>query len=395
MVTLYSFAVKNIRRKPFRTGILVFAIALFVSALVFSLSFVMRVNQSIRKSSERLGADIIVVPTGARGAAEEVLLENRIKSFYMDRSLIDRVRSIEGVAALTDQTYLITVTGLCCSVPESMIIAFDQDSDFIIKPWLKGKVKRRLEAGEAIVGSESAFNIDLGLVEMDSMLFGNRFTMLGTLDKTGTGLDTAIFIGRENMDDIIKNGSADIRPGQISVIFVKVSEGVDPRKVAAEIENTIIEADTMARKDIGKSIIATLRDVSRIFSLTMLLASLLAVFLVWSIFSAIAHERSREVGIMRALGAKESHIVRLFVIEVLAIACMGGLLGAMFGTAFTMALGNSFSLLRNLSNDLETATRLFIAAAGFGIGGVICLAGALAPIRRLKGLEPLVAIKEE
>ena len=91
MVTLYSFAVKNIRRKPFRTGILVFAIALFVSALVFSLSFVMRVNQSIRKSSERLGADIIVVPTGARGAAEEVLLENRIKSFYMDRSLIDRV----------------------------------------------------------------------------------------------------------------------------------------------------------------------------------------------------------------------------------------------------------------------------------------------------------------
>lgn len=395
MLTLYSFAIKNIQRKPVRTGILVFAIALFVSALVFSLSFVIRVSQSIRMTSERLGADLIVVPTGARGAAEEVLLENHIKSFYMDRGLMERVRSINGVDALTDQTYLVTLTGLCCSVPETMIVSFDQDTDFIIQPWLKEKAKRRLKPGEAVVGSESAFNINLGLVPVDSTLFGNRFTMLGTLDKTGTGLDTAIFIGRENMDNIITNGKANIKPDQISVIFVKVAAGIDPRKVAAEIEDTIIEVDTMARKDIGKSLIATLRDVSRIFSLTMLLASLLSIFLIWSVFSAIANERSKEVGIMRALGAKESHIVRLFVVEVLAIAFSGGLLGALFGTAFTMVLGNSFALLRNLANDLDVVRRILIAAAGFGMGSLICLAGALAPIQRLKKLEPLVAIKEE
>jgi putative ABC transport system permease protein len=197
------------------------------------------------------------------------------------------------------------------------------------------------------------------------------------------------------MDNIIRNGKAKLKPDQISVIFIKVAAGMNPMKVAAEIEDTIIEVDTMARKDIGKSVIAALRDVSRIFSLTMLLASLLSVFLVWSIFSAIANERSKEVGIMRALGAKESHIVRLFVVEVLAIAFLGGLLGALFGTAFTLVLGNSFTMLRNLSNDLNAVMRLSIAAAGFGIGSVICLAGALAPIQRLKKLEPLVAIKEE
>ena len=61
MPTLFSFAFKNIKRKPLRTGILMFAIALLASALVFSLSFVQRVNGSIRKSSERLGADLLVV----------------------------------------------------------------------------------------------------------------------------------------------------------------------------------------------------------------------------------------------------------------------------------------------------------------------------------------------
>jgi putative ABC transport system permease protein len=395
MPTLFSFALKNIQRKPVRTGILVFAIALLVSALVFSLSFVIRVNQSIKKTSARLGADLIVVPTGSRGAAEEVLLENKIKSFTMDRSFLEKVRKVEGVDALTEQTYLVTLTGLCCSVPEAMIVAFNQDTDFIIKPWLKNKVNRRLEKGEAIVGSESAFNINLGLVEVDSVLFGNPFKMLGTLEKTGTGLDTAIFIGQENMDNIIKKGKANIKPGQISVIFVRVKPGLDPLRVASAIEDAIIEVDTMARKDIGKSIITTLKDVSRIFSLTMFLASLLSLFLVWSIFSAIANERSREVGIMRALGAKESHIVRLFFVEVLAIAGLGGVLGALFGTAFTLVLGNSFSLLRNLSNDLASAERAGIALASFAVGGVICLAGALSPIHRIKKLEPLVVVKAE
>jgi putative ABC transport system permease protein len=60
-----------------------------------------------------------------------------------------------------------------------------------------------------------------------------------------------------------------------------------------------------------------------------------------------------------------------------------------------MVLGNSFALLRNLANDLDVVRRILIAAAGFGTGSLICLAGALAPIQRLKKLEPLVAIKEE
>ena len=71
MPTLFSFAFKNIKRKPLRTGILVFAIALLASALVFSLSFVQRVNGSIKKSSERLGADRVATGHYARVERDE------------------------------------------------------------------------------------------------------------------------------------------------------------------------------------------------------------------------------------------------------------------------------------------------------------------------------------
>lgn len=392
---LLTFALRNLKRKQLRTWILVAAIALLVSVLVFAFSFVRRVNSSIRLTSERLGADVIVVPAGSRGAAEDVLLENRTKSFYMDKGIIDRVKVVKGIETLTHQTYLVTMQGLCCDVPESMVIAFNQETDFIVKPWLKGKLNRTLGKGEAIVGYESAFNINVGLMEIDSVLFGNVFRMIGVLDKTGTGFDNAIFIGDENINDIIEKGKTGIKPGRISIIFLKVKKGFDPYKVARGIDDAIVEVDAVARKDIGKNIINTLRDISRIFTLTIIIASMLAAFLAWAVFSAIANERAREVGIMRALGAKESHVVRLFLSEVLLIGGTGSILGIICGTTLSFFMSKEFSIMKNLAVDLSLSDRVLIGAAGFVIGTAVCVIGALSPVQRLKKMEPLVVIKGE
>ena len=396
MPTLFSFSLKNIKRKPLRTGILMFAIALLVSALVFSLSFVQRVNGSIKKTSERLGADLLIVPTNARGAAEEILLENKIKSFYMDRGLMDRIRKVPGIDLITEQTYLVTLSTMCCSVPEAMVVAINQETDFIITPWLQEKLKRKLAKGEAVAGSESAFNIQLGLVDVKSMLFGSVFRLVGALEQTGTGLDTAVFIGQENLDEIIKsNKVGNLKPGQISVIFAKVKPGINPSAVAMEIENSIIEVDVMARKDIGKNIITTLKDMSRIFTMTIALAAVMSFFLVWAIFTAIANERAKEVGIMRALGAKEGHILRIFLIEVLLIGFVGSVLGIVAGTGLSALVAKTFSIIKQLSTDLTTIERIVIALISFAGGTAICVFGALGPIQRLKKMEPLMVIKTE
>ena len=393
--TIFSFALKNLRRKPLRSGILVTAIGLLVSVLVFSLSFTIRVKSSIKTTSDRLGADLLIVPTGSRGAAEDVLLENRVKTFYMDKGILERVKQIKGINEMTYQTYLATITGACCDVPETVVAAFNQDTDFVITPWLIKKLGRRLQKGEAIVGSESAFNISLGLTEVDSVLFGNMFKMIGVLDKTGTGLDNAIFIAEENIEDIIKKGKVDLKPGQISVIFARVKNGYDPLKVAAEIEDSIIETDTMARKDIGKNLIATLKDIKQVFVVTVALASVLSVFLVWAVFSAIANERAKEVGIMRAIGAKEFHVSSLFFLEVLVIGGIGSIFGIISGTALSLLLAKSFTILKNLATDLNVMERFYISVICFLLGTGICIAGALSPIQRIKKMEPLLAIKEE
>ena len=391
--TLLSHALRNLGRRPTRAAILVLAIGLLVAVLVFGLSFVRRVDSSIRATSERLGADLLVVPTGSRGAAEDVLLEHRVKTFYMDRSIVERVRRTPGVARVTSQTYLATIGGACCDVPDTIVVAFDQESDFVVRPWLEKKIGRKLGKGEAVVGSESAFNIRLGLTEVDGVLFGNLFHIVGVLEKTGTGLDTAIFIDEGNIEDIIRNGKVSLRPGSVSVVFAKVEEGRDPARVAAAIEDTIIETDTVARRDIGKNVAHALGDISRMFLATFAVASLLAAFLAWAVFSGVANERAREIGLMRAMGAKESHVTRLFLLEVVLIGAAGSAVGMLAGTALSFLLASGFAILKNVSTDLGVVERLAIGVAGLLAGTGVCLVGALSPIRRTRSTEPLVVLK--
>jgi putative ABC transport system permease protein len=185
-----------------------------------------------------------------------------------------------------------------------------------------------------------------------------------------------------------------LKPDQVSVIFIKVKKGFDPYAVGRAVEGETVEVDVVARKDIGKNIIGALKDIRQMFSIMVVLASLLSIFLAWSVFSAIANERSREVGIMRALGAKESHVVRIFLIEVLMIAIAGSLVGIASGSILSVFLEKSFTILKSLSTELYALERFSIAAVGLCAGTAVCVLGALSPILRIKKMEPLAAIKE-
>lgn len=391
--SLLTIAFRNLNRKPFRTAVLVIAIALLVSILVFGASFLYSVKSAMEQASNRLGADILVVPTGARTFADEVLLETKIKVFYMDRSIIDRVKLVEGVNKVTYQTYLTTVLGLCCDIPPTTVVLFNQDTDFVVNAWLNESLARKLKRSEVIIGNEAFDN--LGLLDVSrSLLFGVEFKIAGVLQRTGTGFDNAIFMSDENVNDMISMGKAGLKNSDISLIFVKVKPGYDPYMVSRNIEGAILEVDTVERSSMGKRIIATFKDVSSVFLITIIIASVLSAFLAWTVFSAIVNERSREVAIMKAIGAKGSDIMIMFIIEVLIIGMAGSLLGIETGTFFSLKLSNIFGLLKDASVTLSVPERVKIGLIGFTAGTGICIIGALSPIIRMKRLDPYAAIKE-
>ncbi len=394
-ISFLSVALKNLRRKTFRTAVLVFAIALLVSLLVFAVSFAVSVASSLKKSSERLGADLVVVPVGARGFAEEFLLESKHTSFYMPINIIDRVRKIEGIETLTHHTYLSSISGLCCDIVPTRIVAFNPDSDFIINPWLQKSLGRPLQLGEAIAGYGTSENLGLGLLDIEATIFDNRFKIVGELEQTGTGLDNALFMTEDNLKNIIESGKSPLKKGEISIIFTKLKKGYDPDFVGRVLEGEIPEVDVVARSNMGEKFINTLADINKIFLLTTFLASILTTLLVWAIFSAIANERSKEIGIMRAIGARESHIVKLYLVEILLVGLLGSLVGVVAGTYLSALLAGTFSLLKNISAGLTVSQQAAIGLAGLLLGTSICVSGALLPVNRIKKMEPLLVIKEE
>jgi putative ABC transport system permease protein len=390
---LLHVAIKNLKRKAFRTAVLVISIGLLVSIFVFGASFLLSVSSTLEKSVQRLGADVLVVPIGARDYAEEVLLETKTKVFYMDRGIVDRVKNVEGVKDVTYQTYMTTVFGLCCDIPPATVVSFNQDTDFIVNPWLDKALGRKLKKNEAIIGFEAYDNFGLFDVS-SSLLFGVKFDLVGVLEKTGTGLDNAIFMSDENIDEVISRGKAGLKPDTISVIFVKVKNGYDPLQVSRKIEGAIIEVDTIERNDMGNKIITALTDIKNIFLITISLAFMLSAFLAWTVFSAIVNERSREVGIMKAMGARNSDIVIMFTLEILILGIFGSVVGILFGTYLSLHLSSLFSLIKDMAASLSVLQRVEIGLLGIVAGSGICMLGALSSIIRLKNLEPFAVIKE-
>jgi putative ABC transport system permease protein len=391
-MNIYYLARQNVKRKPFRSFVMVISICFLVTLTIFAISFITNVNKSLEKTSDRLGADIIVVPSGARTIAEEFLLESKKKSFYMDMDVVDKIKSLEEVEKATFQIYLKTIPGACCDVQEAQVVVFDPEKDFIVRPWLE-ESGIELKKGEYIIGHGSYEDFRLGLIEART-LFNKEFTTGGVLEETGTGMDYSIFIGLEDFEEILKE-SQPVEPGKISAVFVRLKEGYKSRLVGRKIDGLFPEVDAIARGDIGEDIKRDLTDINKIFTLSVFYSAVFSIFLAWAIFSAIVNERRREIGLMRAMGAKRNHIFKLFLAEAALIGGTGGLLGMVVGNILVNRMAEDFSLLENLSQALDANTRVMISIMGLLIGTFVCVFGAFFPVARVGSIEPLDAIKEE
>lgn len=390
--SILTIAWKTVYRKIFRNIVLAVAVGLLVSLLVFALLFNRAVQDDIEAASSKLGAEVVLVPVEAVQKAEEFILESKKKDFYMDREIFAKVREMDDVEKATFQIYLETLESGCCSIVEGQVVAFDPETDFVISPWFK-EPPPPLQEGEVYIGSY-VYEY-LGLIKTMA-LFNKEVKVVGSLKETGTGLDHGIFMRVEDLDKISADVTGKYEPGKISIIFIKLKEGADLDLFTDKIQEMFPNTGMMTRGSIGADVRTTLRDITRVFSITILISSALAVLLAWSTFTALANERRREVGILRAIGAHKSHIMKMFLSEAMIISLIGGIAGIGIGNYLINHLAGNFDLLSRLGAyaSLSLLNIVYsIIAMLVGIG--VCLIGAAIPVVRLAKMEPLLAIKEE
>jgi putative ABC transport system permease protein len=140
-----------------------------------------------------------------------------------------------------------------------------------------------------------------------------------------------------------------------------------------------------------RDILATQQQATQVF--TMLLASIAAVSLVvggigiMNIMLVSVTERTKEIGIRKALGATRSAILMQFLVEALVLCLAGGIVGIILGTSAAVILSWKFNW-----NTLVSPTAIAVA---FFFSGAVGLIFGLLPARRAASMDPIIAPRYE
>ena len=240
--------------------------ALLVAAMVLTTVVISRGGQeSLRLARQRLGADVVVVPRGSVTGVEGALLLGNATNTYMPRAVVEKVRTVPGVAQASPQLYLTSMANSsCCSVSSMFMFAFDPTTDFTIEPWLKEKLGHDLQVGQAVGGAD----VFVPEGEDKIKLYGYDFDLVGNLERTGTNLDQTLFMtfptafAMQQVSQTKAKMALPVLSDTASSVMVKVDEGADRTAVAEAITKAVPEvaggavgADVqlLRRPDLGRA----------------------------------------------------------------------------------------------------------------------------------------------
>ncbi len=398
-MSLWYLIGKGISGRAYRSSLIVGCI-LVLSAFLMSATLLSKsIGHSLQVGTERLGADIVVVPAGkAMETRRALLLGKPVTGAWMPAENVERIAQVEGVAEVSPQLYLGTLSGVaCCTAWEMFMIAFDPQTDFTIRPWLKKELNKPLGLRDVIGGDWVIVPEETGKI----LLYGVKVDLAGKLDPTGMGIDQTMFITFDTAREIAKESiTTAARPliipeGKISAVQVKVKATSAIDEVAQRIMSAAPETYAISSLELIRAVHRQTKGFFRILLLGLALVWVLAAALCGLVFSLMVNERRREIGLLRAIGASRNFIFKLFLTESIALGLSGGIIGIVFAVVFV----HLFRMYLMISAEMPLLipplpSLLGIMLACLGIVLMLSLPALLLPAVRARRVDPAAAMRE-
>ena len=390
----------NIARRRTQSTLTVTITALTVMVFVMVMGIFQTVNQGLALSRERLGADAILMPKYSNAKGDDLLFTAIPENIYMPIEVVEQARQLDGVAAMSPQFYCQTLALGCCDPgEEARIIGYDPETDFILTPYLDEEHRDGINQEQVIVGN--AYE-DEDLVGMNYMILGRIFKVVSVLQPTGTGMDSTFFMDWRVAQDMClesevlrENWTKRDPHDYISVIMIKFEEGVDPNAFVRQVEESGMEAKVLLTGETISDLQSQLEVTMRVMFALWAASLLIAVLSLVGRFNALAKERKKEIGLLRAIGLKKGQVFSLIIGETCTMALMGGLLGS--GIALICmnpvieGLKNAFKLSPSVWN---TTLALLCGAAGVLMAVALGFASAVTPAWKSSSMDPQAAITQ-
>jgi putative ABC transport system permease protein len=399
-------ALRALSANKLRSALTMLGIIIGVGAVVALMALGTGATNSIAGQVEGIGSNLIVVLPGRTVRGNQRVVSYLYLSDYeaLGKSLSDVAAiapDVEANATLIYGTETVQV-GVSASTPAFLPVrSYDVEYGRFITD-IDGLTRARV----VVLGAQTATDLFHGLNPLGRTIKinGVGFQVVGVLKaKGGAGgfgsADTLAVIPLETAySDLL--GAAATNDGRLRVsdIFVSASS-------ADVVDNVMVQMERLLRREHKLKLTDDLdfTVVSQASMLTMLntimgtltsfLAFIAAISLVvggigvMNIMLVSVTERTREIGLRKAVGAKRRNIMTQFLIETLTLTLIGGVLG--------LGLGELIALIVRLANIIQAQVTLQSIVIAFVVTALVGLGAGLYPALRASRLNPIDALRYE
>ncbi len=385
---------RDLGRRKLRSTLTITGIMIGIMALVVFGSMANKIDALVKGGSEYYQNKVTVSAKGGMMGIGGVL----------STKMVDQIAPLDGVAVVVPTVALLlddTSSGVSMGTP-SMIDASPAGAD-------KGLETFQLHyaSGRALTAADENNNVTVlgsdlaqqkkAKVGDTVVLRGQRFQVVGILEPTLTAPDNSATVPMSAAQELFIKTLPSLVADKLNVneiatgLVVYPRTGMDTEKIAAEIETNVSGVDAMTGKDFDQQIGAATSMLNAILIGIGLISLLVGGLSVINTTAMSVAERTREIGIKRAIGASRWRIRREIVAESAFIGLVGGLLGLLLGFLITTAGNNA---------GRESATILFDLTFGTAFSSVAfaTILGALAgfiPAWGASRLDPVTALRYE
>ena len=368
-----------------------------------------------------MGADLVVVHSATLVNITASLLTVQPTDETLPAELADRIAGIPGVARVAPQRIISALV----EGQRVILVAFDPMRDFSVLAWLEhhpstpvegliagGALSARLGATVTVCGMPQRIHGRLGKTGVgpfDDSYFVSFHTLadivafcrasdtrISSKPATNSGDGPAVTVAGISHMDVC---SPDVRVDRVSAFLLELSPGAKMEDVkfalARSADVKIVEGNavlTSSRQALEQALLIGIGA----FSAFQLLAALILVSLL---FSAIIRERYREIGLLRAMGARPGQVMAIILAEAAIVTGLGGIAGLGFGMAillvFARSLGFDVGLLGVPFVWPPLATLQASAMMAIAFSVMLGLIGAFLPAWRVYRIAPYELIQAE
>ena len=387
----------NIARRRTQSVITITITTLTIFVFVMVMGIFQVVTEGLALSRERLGADALLVPKYASASGSDLLFTALPENIYMDNEVLDQAAELDAVEAVTPQFYNQTLDSSCCDTgTERRIIGYDPETDFILSHHLVIEDQDFLGPDEVIMGS----NYPAASIGQNYFLLGKKFTIVNVLKPTGSGLDDVFFMDIDmarqmclDSEEIARDWQEDDPFTKISVIMVKLQPGVDHEAFTEQVKEAGLDCRVVFTSETISALQKQLEAIMKVMFALWMAALAIAVLALTGRFNALAKERQKEIGLLRAIGLTKGKVFALIIGETGLMALMGGILGSIIAL---LSMDPAIDLLREafvLSPSVWNSSLAAICGTtGVVLAVVLGFVSAMSPALKSASMDPQSAI---